>query len=51
MDLLFILLVLGAIVCFLLATFGVLTRINVGWLGLALAGIAWLIGSWPGTGG
>lgn len=38
-----LILVIAALVCFLLATFNVQTKINVGWLGAALLTLTLLI--------
>lgn len=44
-----LLLLVAALVCFLLASFGVPTsRVSVGWLGAALVTIALLVERWPG---
>jgi uncharacterized membrane protein YdcZ (DUF606 family) len=42
-------LLIAALVCALLATFGVPTsRVQVGWLGIALVVLALIVERWPG---
>lgn len=41
-------LILLALVCFVLATFGLVARLNWIALGLAFLALNWLIGAWPG---
>ncbi len=43
MNPLHLILIIAALVCFLLATFGVQTRISIGWLGAALLTLTLLI--------
>jgi hypothetical protein len=43
-----VVLLVAALVCFLLAAFGLPTRVNLGWIGAALVTITLIIGNWPG---
>jgi hypothetical protein len=44
-----IVLLVAALVCFILAAFGLHPRVNLGWIGAALITITLIIGSWPGV--
>ena len=42
-----LILLVAALVCFLLAGFGVPTRVGIGWVGAALITITLIIAAWP----